>query len=106
MVEGFYPIPQYQEAVRKAGETVLADCAATARDTGVVFNTKLAVVETMTQRISDLINDEAGQWPADLIVIGTHGRRGFNHLVLGSAVEGVIRLANKPVLIIRTPPTH
>jgi nucleotide-binding universal stress UspA family protein len=38
---------------------------------------------------------------ADLIVIGTHGRRGFNHLLLGSVAEGVIRLATKPVLVIR-----
>jgi nucleotide-binding universal stress UspA family protein len=39
--------------------------------------------------------------PADLTVIGTLGRRGFNHLLLGSVAEGVIRLATKPVLIIR-----
>jgi nucleotide-binding universal stress UspA family protein len=101
MIEGSYPIPEYQEALRKAGEKELADCAAMVRDTGVVFDTKLAVVETITQRVCDLINEEAKQWPADLIVIGTHGRRGFNHLLLGSVAEGVIRLATKPVLIIR-----
>ena len=101
MMEGSYPIPEYQATLRKAGERVLADCAATVRDTGVVFDTKLAIVETMTQRICDLINEEAKQWPADLIVIGTHGRRGFNHLLLGSVAEGVIRLATEPVLIIR-----
>jgi len=102
IVEAPYPIRQYQEALRKAGEKELTDCAAMVRDKGVIFDTKLAIVETITQRICDLINEEAEQWPADLIVIGTHGRRGFNHLLLGSVAEGVIRLATKPVLIIRS----
>ncbi len=46
---------------------------------------------------------EAIRWQADLIVIGTHGRRGFRHLLLGSVAEGVIRMAAQPVLLIRTP---
>lgn len=102
MVEAPYPIAEYQKALRKAGEKELADCAAIVRNAGLVPDTKLAVVETIAQRICDVINEEAKQWPADLIVIGTHGRRGFNHLLLGSVAEGVIRLATKPVLIIRS----
>lgn len=101
MVEAPYPIREYQEALRQVGEKELVGCAAKVNDTAVTFDTKLAVCETLTQRICDLINEEAKQWPADLIVIGTHGRRGFNHLLLGSVAEGVIRLATKPVLIIR-----
>jgi len=38
---------------------------------------------------------------ADLIVIGTHGRRGVNRLLLGSVAESVARVATKPVLLIR-----
>jgi nucleotide-binding universal stress UspA family protein len=62
--------------------------------------TKFIVNEDLMQRISDVINKQAKRWPADLIVIGTHGRRGFNRLFLGSVAEGVIRLAVKPVLTI------
>jgi nucleotide-binding universal stress UspA family protein len=36
-------------------------------------------------------------------VIGTHGRRGARHLMLGSVAEGLIRVATKPVLLIRGP---
>ena len=73
----------------------------TAQEAGIKVDTKLAVIESLTQRICDAINEESKRWSADLVVIGTHGRRGFNHLLLGSVAEGVIRLATKPVLICR-----
>jgi nucleotide-binding universal stress UspA family protein len=38
--------------------------------------------------------------PADLIVMGTHGRRGVSHFVLGSVAENIVRLATIPVLTI------
>jgi nucleotide-binding universal stress UspA family protein len=39
----------------------------------------------------------------DLIVVGTHGRRGFSHLLLGSVAEKVVRTAPCPVLTVRNP---
>ena len=39
----------------------------------------------------------------DLIVMGTHGRRGFSHLIMGSVAERVVRLAQCPVLTVRSP---
>jgi len=38
---------------------------------------------------------------ADLVVVGTHGRRGLSRLLLGSVAEGVVRLAPCPVLVVR-----
>ena len=38
---------------------------------------------------------------ADMIVVGTHGRHGLSHLLLGSVAEGIVRVAAKPVLLIR-----
>jgi nucleotide-binding universal stress UspA family protein len=96
-----YALADFQKAVREAGQKVLATCAATARQAGVEVDTKFVILEVLTRRICDAINEEAKGWPADLIVIGTHGRHGFNHLLLGSVAEGVIRLAAKPVLVIR-----
>jgi nucleotide-binding universal stress UspA family protein len=40
---------------------------------------------------------------ADLIVMGTHGRQGFDHLLLGSVAEKVLRKARCPVLVVRAP---
>jgi len=96
-----YALADFQKAMRDAGEKVLATCAATARQAGLEVDTKFVILEVLAQRICDAINEEAKRWPADLIVIGTHGRHGFNHLLLGSVAEGVIRLATKPVLVIR-----
>jgi nucleotide-binding universal stress UspA family protein len=46
------------------------------------------------------ILDRAASLPADLIVMGTHGRSGFEHLVLGSVAEKVLRQAACPVLTV------
>jgi nucleotide-binding universal stress UspA family protein len=94
-----FALGDFRKAMREAGQKVLATCAATARQAGVEVDTKFIVLQT--QRICDAIIEEAKRWPADLIIIGTHGRHGFNHLLLGSVAEGVIRLATSPVLVIR-----
>ncbi|MGA9198699.1 MAG: universal stress protein [Pseudolabrys sp.] len=101
MTETPYPIADYLKMMREAGQKVLSTCALTTQEAGIKVDTKLVVTESLTQRICDAVNEEAKRWPADLIVIGTHGRHGFNHLMLGSVAEGVIRLATNPVLICR-----
>lgn len=95
-----YSIDDYQESMRGAGRKVLASCAAKAKVGRVKFDTKLVVMAGLATRIWEVINKDANRWRADLIVIGTHGRGGFDHLFLGSVAERVIRLARKPVLVI------
>lgn len=51
----------------------------------------------------DQILQHAGELGADLIVMGTHGHRGFSRLLLGSVAEKTVRLADIPVLTIRGP---
>jgi hypothetical protein len=53
------------------------------------------------QRLGQTIATEAAQWGADLIVVGTHGRRGFERMLLGSGAEQILRLAPVPVLVVR-----
>lgn len=50
------------------------------------------------------ILDEADRFKADLIVMGTHGRTGLAHALLGSVAERVVRLARCPVLTVRSTP--
>ncbi len=45
----------------------------------------------------------AKEWPADLIVVGSHGRHGFQRALLGSTAEEVTRHAACPVLVVRAP---
>ena len=92
---------EYQKAVQAAGQKVIADCSANVGEAGIKFDTALIVIEVLGQHIYDAIEEAAKRWPADLIVIGTHGRRGFRRLLLGSVAEGVTRVASRPVLLIR-----
>jgi universal stress protein A len=48
------------------------------------------------------INAKAKETGASMIVIGTHGRSGLKHMLLGSVTESVLRMADVPVLCIRT----
>lgn len=90
---------QLLESLRETGEKALADAAALARKAGVKFDTEM--VEARGQPVSAVILDQARSWRADLIAMGTHGRRGLNRLLLGSDAERVLREAPVPVLLIR-----
>lgn len=100
-VDSPYPFMEYQKAMQEAGEKLLANRVGKARHAGVKVDSKLIAIEMYGERIYDVIEEQSTQWPADLIVIGTHGRRGARHLMLGSVAEGLIRVATKPVLLIR-----
>ena len=83
------------------GEKVLKNAGALVEKGGVR-------AETMFQRRShrraaDGIVREARRWKADVIVMGTHGRRGFSRAVLGSDADMVVRDATVPVVLVRAP---
>lgn len=61
-------------------------------------------VEVVTGHPADAIVRVAQERAADLIVMGTHGRTGLQHVVLGSVAEKVVRLAPCPVLTVRRQP--
>lgn len=102
-VETPYPYADYQKAMEEGGEKVLASRAKMAREVGIEVESKLTTIKMLGVRIYDVIEEQSKQWPADLIVMGTHGRTGFQHARLGSVAEGLIRLTTKPVLLIRGP---
>jgi nucleotide-binding universal stress UspA family protein len=58
---------------------------------------------------ADSILDDVRTLPGDLIVMGTHGRRGLSHVMAGSVTEAVLRRTSCPVLTVRSPkfsPSH
>ena len=91
---------EYQKALRAAGQKLMDDYSSLARRAEIEFDVKMPVIETLGQHVYDAIEEEAKRWPADLIVIGTHGRRGIRRLLLGRG-GGVTRVSTKPVLLIR-----
>ena len=92
------------ETLRESGAKVLEQAAQLARRAEVSCEQKL--LETAGTRVADEIVKLAKQWPADLIVMGTHGRRGFQRLVMGSDAELVLRASTVPVLLVRDNAEH
>jgi nucleotide-binding universal stress UspA family protein len=86
--------------LRDSGRKVLARAEAEARKHGVTFKAVLA--ETMGLPVADIIVQQAKKLRANIIVLGTHGRRGVSRLVMGSDAEGVVRESPVPVLLIRS----
>jgi nucleotide-binding universal stress UspA family protein len=87
------------DSLREGGKKTLAAAEDAARAKGVKFESQL--VETIGRRAADVIVEQALAWPAELIVMGTHGRRGIRRLALGSDAEMVLRNAPVPVLMVR-----
>ncbi|HPX89354.1 MAG TPA: universal stress protein [Methylophilaceae bacterium] len=96
---GEFNVVYIDDILRKNGHKVLKSAETEAAKSGVKAETKM--VETVGHRVSKLILDEASAWPADLIVMGTHGLRGVERLVLGSDAETVIRKSTVPVLLVK-----
>jgi nucleotide-binding universal stress UspA family protein len=87
------------DALRSTGEGVLAEGRRQALECGAQVDTVLR--ETTGHRVAATIVAEAKKADCDLIVMGTHGRRGISHLVLGSDAEIVVRTSPVPVLLAR-----
>ena len=85
--------------IRESGQKILDDCMAIASAAGVQADRVL--VDTFTQRLGDVVADAARAWNADLVVVGTHGRRGIGRVLMGSGAEEIVRLAPVPVLVVR-----
>ncbi len=111
LVEGLTPmaIDQYGaawtgdiiDALKKGGEQILEDAMAVARASGVPADTE--IFDSFGERLADAVVDAAQRFEADLVVVGTHGRRGMGRLLLGSGAEQIVRLSPVPVLVVRTP---
>lgn len=92
---------QLVEALEAAGNELLRGGVQEAANAGVGADS--VRVEGRARRVSEVIVEQAAAWPADLVVMGTHGRRGLDHLLLGSDAERVARSVSVPLLLVRAP---
>ena len=90
------------DLLREGANKVLDDALAIAQAAGVQADSVL--FDDLGQRLAEVVAEAARQWQADLIVVGTHGRRGVGRVLLGSGAEQILRLAPVPVLVIRSAP--
>jgi nucleotide-binding universal stress UspA family protein len=89
-------------SIRNEGQRIL-DCAEETirKHSQIKYESYLVELQPLQGRVAENIVAEANAWPADILVIGTHGRRGFSRLFLGSVAENIIRIATIPILLIR-----
>jgi nucleotide-binding universal stress UspA family protein len=85
--------------VRDNSEAVMKGAADIVSRSGLTAET--VILGTPIENTGELIVHQATEWPADIIVMGTHGRRGVPRVVLGSNAEYVLRHTSVPVLLVR-----
>ena len=90
-----------REDLRQHGRNLLEDAKALA--SGPVVQVETQLRDLKSGRVADAIVSEASSAKCDLIVIGTHGRRGFSRALLGSDAERVLRESPVPVLLVPAP---
>jgi len=95
---GAYP-GDLSKVLHDSGRKILDEALNVAQSAGVSAEQHL--IEAGGQRLADAVIDDASRYKADLIVVGTHGRRGLGRVLLGSGAEQIIRQAPIPVLVIR-----
>ena len=110
------PIPEYADSLswgyglqstevlqeeREQGQGLVARAAQQLRDAGFEVATTVEVGDAKA-----VILDAAAEWPADLIVLGSHGRKGLERFLMGSVSEAVARHAPCSVEIVRTQTGH
>jgi nucleotide-binding universal stress UspA family protein len=90
-------------ARRGVGERIIAAARDTAKEAGFEAEDVLIETENPIQHVAEAIAKEGSRWGAGLVVLGTHGRRGFRHFMLGSVAERMTRLSSGPILLIPSP---
>ena len=102
-VNGFETPKAYREdllpLMRAGGERMLAQMRRRVTDQGLVCDSVL--VESGAGRVCEQVAEEARLVHADMIVLGSHGRRGLARMLMGSDAEQIVRRAPVPVLVVK-----
>jgi nucleotide-binding universal stress UspA family protein len=92
--------PELVEQLKSEAEDILERAKWMAQSAALELDTMLGD-GFGDRRLHDFVAEQVTGWGAQLIVLGTHGRRGMRRLVLGSDAEAIVRAATVPVLLVR-----
>ncbi|KTD09119.1 universal stress protein [Legionella gratiana] len=101
LYEGDVDREAFVELIKKQGQEVLKSIKKKLNRVKIEFEMKLVELTPSKSQIAEKLVDEATGWSADLIIIGTHGRRGIQHILTGSVAEEIIRISKIPVLLVK-----
>jgi nucleotide-binding universal stress UspA family protein len=101
----YYPYHAFPDAYDDVCRTLRADAGQQLQEFAKTHNCRGVQTQCTVQDgdVTDLILEVAGHRAVNLIVMGTHGLRGIDHLALGSVTEKVLRKASCPVLAVCKP---
>ncbi|ASW03121.1 universal stress protein [Paraburkholderia aromaticivorans] len=97
----FVPLPLFEDALVKEGNAALAAAAELLAGLRIAAESAMISTERTGDDVPHAIVREADHWNADLVVMGTHGRRGISRWLLGSVASRVLRITHVPVLLVR-----
>lgn len=95
----YIDIEKVKGEIRNDGNHLLDQALATAAAAGCKAERRL--IESTRKRVAEMIADAAREWQADLVIVGTHGRRGVERLLVGSVAENLTRIATTSLLLVR-----
>ena len=104
LVQTMDPTPLIEDLMRRmqaAGRRTLEEARGLFEKAGIAV--QMTLKEPDKGSVADAIVEEAGRSKAELIVMGTHGRRGISRMVMGSTAQGVVASSKLPVLLVRGP---
>ncbi len=96
---GYVNYGDISEILLRNGQELVTEAAAEAAKVGVMVES--FVIDAGTDAVCDTIVEQAATRRCDLIVMGTHGRRGMKRLTMGSDAELVVRQSPVPVLLVK-----
>ncbi len=97
-------LDQFIAQARESGKSITAEARTLVQDAGVPVDVQL--VEALGGRSGEYVVQAAKDWKAELIVCGTHGRRGMRRIVMGSDAEFIVRRSPVPILLVRAGETE
>lgn len=98
----YYDVELVREALVAEGHKLLALAKTRLHAQGIDAQTCLIDLRQRGGDIPEAIKAEGVAWATDLTILGTHGRRGVRRLLLGSVAEHFMRIADGPVLLVRS----
>lgn len=95
----YIDVEKVKDEMRQSAAALLQAAGTKAAAAGCRAEQQL--IEPSPRRIAEMIAEAAHQWQADLIVAGTHGRRGVERMLVGSVAENLVRIATTSVMLVR-----
>jgi nucleotide-binding universal stress UspA family protein len=90
---------QVTRNLKESAKEFVDQAADTARKAGIEVET--IIVESEQGHVAEMLADASAKWQADLLVVGTHGRRGVERFFVGSVAEKLVSKANTSLLLVR-----